>query len=1293
MTPELPIYHVTKGNRRGYTYPVEITQPSRSLSYHALVDTGASSSCINEKLYRQLSKNPLENQKINLIDASGGSLAPIGTVRMNFWLGHEHFDHHFVVCKGLRREMILGLEFLRKYRIGTTWTLAGERMLTKNEKPLAIALEEINEDQGMYLRYDSYIPPRTIAVVETQVNPKNLTLGSFYRVKSLRQNLEEHPNIVLIPAYQYNNLPKRDRVRKITVPLMLVNLQTEPVLFEKGRLIAQLENTKLEINDIMTEQALYPEYAGYQFPVKMQQSQDKNKIITSPADVSVHRKVDLADADISEQTKELFKQICEDYRDIFSTGSSDIGQTSLITMEVETGDHKPICQKPYNLPLKHQDWVKQELDILEKAGIITRSMSPWASPIVIVPKKSEKSDEPPRRRMCVDYRALNKLLPPVKKVNSNAKGVLSLVPLPKIDEIYAKLRNTCIYSTLDLRSGYHHITLSPESQPKTAFVTPMGKYQFSKVPFGLAQAPAYFQQLINKVLANIIFAFGYLDDIIIFSSSEEEHLCHLETVFRKLREANLKLKESKCNFLKRHIQYLGHLISGQGVKPLHEKLESMKSIPPPTTVKEVRQYLGLVGYYRKFVPRFSDIARPLTNLTKKNVDFIWTDKCQHSFEMLRELLMEEPVLKYPDPNRPYKLFTDASKYAWACVLTQEYKYHKENDKSFVINHPITYQSGLFKGSQVNWATLTKEAYAIYISVKKLSFYLEDAQVIICTDHRPLIKFLEKETLNNKVNNWAMELEGKNMQIIHIQGIKNTLADTMSRLITIEPDLKLAPEPPGYEFGYYVFEDLPNVQVNEINIIQELELGIPMKQMIEMQEQDSYCKNIRARLDKDEKSVDSTYLLKENVLYKLVTDNQQTFEALIVPKTLQPAVLKLVHDDMGHNGSKRTYMALKRLYYWKGVKGDTTKYVRSCRPCQEKNRHIVKYAKLHFRVPTLPMQFISMDLIGNFPRTAKGNTFALTAVCMLTGYVFCIPLKDKSAQQVINAYVNEIYGKYGGSMKILTDNGTEFKNKLFEEVAKQLGVEYKTYTAPYHPQSNGRIEGFHSFLKACMSKHITTTLEWDEVIPLACSAYNFMPNEHSKESPFFLMFGRDPLLPINSLLQPKIRYLGDEQCLLSLEALKNMYEIVARNLQKARQQSKQTKLPTATFKVNDLVLIKNHTAGSLEPKYVGDYRVVKFVGNQVEVMHAKTGKIQRVHITDIKYILPAENIVRKLPDATKFGRKTKLRINVDQIPNLNWQLATHTTSITQGKNEQPAQVSTVKTTGTIASVNLSKAPHN
>ena len=678
--------------------------------------------------------------------------------------------------------------------------------------------------------------------------------GQMFKVKPNFSLTNEHPNLVIMPML-HQVIGKEQQF----IPLTLLNLaEDETVFLKKGEILGHLEPCPITIEEIVKE-----DWSNSEESDGEEESSElplEKKFITSPAEVNTYRKVNLQDAQVSAKYREQFRQLCEEFEDIFSKDSTDIGKTSLITMDIDTGDSPPVCQKPYILPLKHREWVQKELETLERAGVIVRSISPWASPIVIVPKKTEPG-EPPRRRLCVDYRVINSLLPEVQKAHSKAKGVLTLVPLPQIDHIYARLRGSKIFSTFDLRSGYHHMGLSLEARAKSAFVTPMDKFEFTRCPFGLSQAPAYFQRLINKVIKGLPFAFGYLDDVLIHSPDIETHLKHIRIFFQRLREADLKLKNSKCNYFKTHVQYLGHLVSGKGIRPLPEKLDSTKKMPAPTTPKEIKQFLGLVGYYRKFIPRFADIARPMTNLTKQDIPFEWTVQCQAAFELLKEAIITSPILKYPDPNKGYTLFTDASKYAWACVLTQEYQYEK-GGKEYKINHPITFASGLFKGSQMNWAALTKEGFAIYSSIKKLSYYLEEADIVLRSDRLPLKKFLQKNTLNSKVNNWAVEISPYRIKFEHIKGIKNTLADTMSRLIQIDPEAKLQPEQEGYEFGYHAFEDMEPIEY-ETNTIdsttskdpiplpgEEIKLPLEDEKLKELQQKDNFARKLWRNLAKD-----------------------------------------------------------------------------------------------------------------------------------------------------------------------------------------------------------------------------------------------------------------------------------------------------------------------------------------------------------------------------------------------------------------------------------------------------------
>ena len=400
------------------------------------------------------------------------------------------------------------------------------------------------------------------------------------------------------------------------------------------------------------------------------------------------------------------------------------------------------------------------------------------------------------------------------------------------------------------------------------------------------------------------FAMGYLDDIIVFSKTEEEHLQHLEEIFKRLKHFDLKMKHQKSSFFKKHLQYLGHLVSEEGFEPLPEKLEAIRNMPRPKTPKEVKQFLGLIGYYRKFIPRFSDLSRPLTKLTRHEVQFEWTQQCQQSFDYLRELLMEYPILRYPDPAKGYTVFTDALGIGWSGVLTQEYQDEKGRTK----NHPICYVSGQFRGSQLNWAALTKEAYAIYMSIRRLVFYLADADVTIRCDHLPLKKFLTKQTMNSKVNNWAVELEQFNLKLEWIMGSKNTLADSLSRLLEICPEAKLEEEPQGQEFGCYCFEEMKPVEVEYIEEVEtvriqdskELQLPLQDPQMKQLQRHDDYCRRVARSLQQD-KHMNKLFLMKNGIIYRLWCEDNRTSECVIVPEVLQDSLLMLAHDYSGHNG--------------------------------------------------------------------------------------------------------------------------------------------------------------------------------------------------------------------------------------------------------------------------------------------------------------------------------------------------------------------------------------------------------
>ena len=366
----------------------------------------------------------------------------------------------------------------------------------------------------------------------------------------------------------------------------------------------------------------------------------------------------------------------------------------------------------------------------------------------------------------------------------------------------------------------------------------------------------------------------------------------------------------------------------------------------------MKQFLGLCGYYRKFVPHFAIISRPLAKLTGHKVEWHWCTKCDLSFEMMKDFMISAPILKYPDTTKPYTIFTDASKYGWAGVLTQEHT-SVVDGKEVTTNDPVSFVSGMFQGSQLNWAAMVKEAYAIYMTVKKSSFYLTGQEIMLRSDHLPLKIFLNHKTLNNTVDNWAVEIESFKIKFVHIAGKDNILADTLSRLIDIDPDMQQEPELKDYEFGRYSFETLPKgkgvevgepltsvdgVQICEINISYDnaensqfsVKLPLTDTQFSCLQENDPKIRllheKVLNRLYKE------FYFIENDILYRTSIDNGHKFNAAVVPEELTGTVLFLGHNQSGHNGYQRTYAAIKHSYYWKGMRKHILVHCKTCVTC-------------------------------------------------------------------------------------------------------------------------------------------------------------------------------------------------------------------------------------------------------------------------------------------------------------------------------------------------------------------------
>ena len=380
---------------------------------------------------------------------------------------------------------------------------------------------------------------------------------------------------------------------------------------------------------------------------------------------------------------------------------------------------------------------------------------------------------------------------------------------------------------------------------------------------------------------------------------------------------------------------------------------------------------------------------------------------------------------------------------------------------------------------------------------------------------------------------------------------------------------------------------------------------------------------------------------------------------------------LAHDYSGHNGFRRTYNALKRQYYWPGMRKHILKHCKSCHQCSLQNQGPGELEFGHFNVPSVPMEFICMDLVGPItPQTSKGNKYMLTVIDMLTGYTIAVAIPDKRAETVCQAYRDHVYCVFGGSSRILTDNGTEFRSKEMKQICSELEIK-QVFSPVYTPQANGRLEGWHRFLKSCIAKHIRgTDVEWDDLIPLAVSSYNFFPCQSSKESPFVLMFGRDPITPIAKLLEPKLRFYGEKGVSLRMDTLRKLYTVAAENIRRAREKHPRQDTAAPRFQVNDLVLVKDPDSAVFEPRYLPNYRIIAIHGkNRIEVQDEKGHKSVR-RSGHVKPCHPAAKVCHQLPPREvyeQYGRTSKLLIHPKDVPHIPLEVFKEEQEVEKTKN--------------------------
>jgi len=779
----------------------------------------------------------------------------------------------------------------------------------------------------------------------------------------------------------------------------------------------------------------------------------------------------------SQEASNEIKRLKQEFAHLFTDENPELPPKREFSHRIDTGSSKPVFRNSYRMSPLELDTLKAQLDELLKLGYIETSSSPWASPVLFVKKKDGSL------RLCVDYRALN------------AVTVKNRYPIPRVDEILDKLKDAAFFSKLDLKSGYHQVLLDDVDKEKTAFNTLFGQYQYKVLPFGLTNAPPAFMSLMNEMFKEHLnkFILIYLDDILIFSKTREQHLEHIREALKILEKNKFYLNSAKCEFEKEEIEFLGHVVGGNEVTPAPAKARCIREWPAPKNAKEMKSFLGLCGYYRKFVNNFAGIAAPLHELTKEDKEWHFGTEETQAFAKLKEALTGEPVLQLPDFSREFVVETDASGTAIGGVIAQE--------KDGVLL-PIAFESKKLSPAEANYPVHEQELFAIFRCVKAFRCYLEGRKFTVHTDHASLKYLKTQPHMSRRVTRWMEFLEGFDMEIVYKKGQENIVADALSRI----PQEALLIEGEEWTTDLVSFldkGDLPADAGSKLKVLKE---------------KDSFC-------------------YEDEVLYK----KQEGKKVPFVPFIMRTDLIWRTHLAMGHLGSEAIYQNLKERAWFPGMEKFIKEIINTCIPCQKVSNesHTIRES-LHPLPAVPPFHRWSLDFIGVLPETAEGSKWILTAIDHATKWPIARALKTASSEEVVKFIYEEIVMRFGCPAEILTDRGPNFLSDVVEDYIKLQRIKHLK-TSAYHPRTNGAVERFNGLFGRMLTRFTYDNVRcWDKFIDQALFACRIRVHKATGKTPFFMVYGREPKIP-GDTLKPFLNWEEDWQFTLN-ERIKELEQL-------------------------------------------------------------------------------------------------------------------------------------------------------